>query len=622
MIWPGNSDGGTSPAQTTIRGGASISGNTTAGQRGDVNISGGENSSAVTTGSVAAGYVYILGGTVTNASAGVTKYTGGIYISGGGSGAGGTITYGDINIGTLGQGTTYGTGSVNIGINGIVTTINGTVKLPNVGTSGFVKLGAGGQLSADTNTYLTGTKVDSITATSPIVASASTGAVTLTHATSGVTAGTYNNVTVNATGHVTGGSNSSYLTAEADTLATVTGRGASATTAIDLRTAQATSTTGFGTRTWNQVPPQLYLQSSTQAIGAGGSIGFGAKDSSTTDYLNWRIRSVFSAQGGGFGANAALLFDAGTDGGGTTALNNVLALFANGNASVAGVIKTGSNSATGLANGAFNVAKTVIGGLHFNNGGGANANGYQAAITFQGATADEAQAGIYVHNNGNDGTHMAFATTGSYATGPQIAISVTNSGVVNFPRARPTWNGSGLALLSEAGTTTNSVTFTSSGGAAAGTTFNGSTARTIDYSTVGAASSTHNHQYNVNNDWLRDFDDNANVKLYGNSRQMAFRTDGTTEYASGVGAYPFAWMYGGDAASNRLMLLNTTGDMWTSTNGWLSTALAGKQNTGSYLTSESDTLQSVCNRGSATTTSLAVNSGNDITTLNGCLTLY
>jgi hypothetical protein len=117
-----------------------------------------------------------------------------------------------------------------------------------------------------------------------------------------------------------------------------------------------------------------------------------------------------------------------------------------------------------------------------------------------------------------------------------------------------------------------------------------------------AAASDHNHTYNVNDAWLRDNGDNANVKLYGNSRQMAFRTDGTTEYASGVGGYPFAWMYGGDGAEHRLMLLNTSGDLWTSTNGWLSTALAGKQNSGSYLTSESDTLATVTGRGASTST--------------------
>ena len=77
--------------------------------------------------------------------------------------------------------------------------------------------------------------VTSISATSPIVASASTGAITLSHANSGVTAGTYNNVTVNNKGHVTAGSNAAYLTAEADTLATVTGRGATTTTPITLQ---------------------------------------------------------------------------------------------------------------------------------------------------------------------------------------------------------------------------------------------------------------------------------------------------------------------------------------------------------------------------------------------------
>ena len=101
--------------------------------------------------------------------------------------------------------------------------------------AGFIKRGATADTyTIDTNTYLTGTKVDSISATTPIVASASTGAVTLSHASSGVTAGTYNNVTVNATGHVTSASNVSYLTSESDTLATVTGRGASTSTTVAL----------------------------------------------------------------------------------------------------------------------------------------------------------------------------------------------------------------------------------------------------------------------------------------------------------------------------------------------------------------------------------------------------
>jgi hypothetical protein len=75
--------------------------------------------------------------------------------------------------------------------------------------------------------------------------------------------------------------------------------------------------------------------------------------------------------------------------------------------------------------------------------------------------------------------------------------------------------------------------------------------------------------YDVNDSWLKENGDDAHFKQYGNSRQMVFRTDGTTQYATDVGAYPFAWMYDGDASSNRRMLLNTSGQLWCSDYGWL-----------------------------------------------------
>jgi hypothetical protein len=84
-----------------------------------------------------------------------------------------------------------------------------------------------------------------------------------------------------------------------------------------------------------------------------------------------------------------------------------------------------------------------------------------------------------------------------------------------------------------------------------------------------AAITVNGTNYNVNNSWFRELGDNAHFKQYGNSRQMVFRTDGTTEYASGIGAYPFVWMYGGDASSNRRMMLNTSGQLWCSNYGWL-----------------------------------------------------
>ena len=105
-----------------------------------------------------------------------------------------------------------------------------------------------------------------------------------------------------------------------------------------------------------------------------------------------------------------------------------------------------------------------------------------------------------------------------------------------------------------------------------------------------AATVGHNHTYDVNNAWLRDANDDANVKLYGNTRQMVFRTDGTTEFASGVGPYAFAWMYGGDGASERRMLLTSAGRLWTNTHGWMDEAFAPLSHVHSYLPLSGGTL--------------------------------
>lgn len=88
------------------------------------------------------------------------------------------------------------------------------------------------------------------------------------------------------------------------------------------------------------------------------------------------------------------------------------------------------------------------------------------------------------------------------------------------------------------------------------------------------ATADHNHTYDVNSVWLREAGDNANFKIYGNSRQIAFRTDGTSEYSTGVGGYPFVWMYGGNASGDRRMILASNGRLWTSYSGWLDAAFA------------------------------------------------
>lgn len=80
-------------------------------------------------------HTYVYGGQATAATG--TAQGGNVYIYAGSS---------DSVSGT--------SGTINIG-GGETITLTGTVRLPSVGTSGFVKLGASGQLSADTNTYLT-----------------------------------------------------------------------------------------------------------------------------------------------------------------------------------------------------------------------------------------------------------------------------------------------------------------------------------------------------------------------------------------------------------------------------------------------------------------------------------
>jgi len=65
---------------------------------------------------------------------------------------------------------------------------------------------AGTWQGSSISTTYTDAKVTSLAGTAPIAVSASTGAITISHNTSGVAAGTYNSVTVNTLGHVTDGS--------------------------------------------------------------------------------------------------------------------------------------------------------------------------------------------------------------------------------------------------------------------------------------------------------------------------------------------------------------------------------------------------------------------------------
>jgi hypothetical protein len=84
----------------------------------------------------------------------------------------------------------------------------------------------------------------------------------------------------------------------------------------------------------------------------------------------------------------------------------------------------------------------------------------QTGITFSQAGSDNAQAGIYVHQDNSAGTHMHFATTNSYATGPQVRQTILNNGNIGINTTGPTQRldvngGARVRTLPAASATTN-----------------------------------------------------------------------------------------------------------------------------------------------------------------------
>jgi len=61
----------------------------------------------------------------------------------------------------------------------------------------------------------------------------------------------------------------------------------------------------------------------------------------------------------------------------------------------------------------------------------------ETGLTFSSAGSDNAQAGIFVHQDNSAGTHMYFLTTDSYATGPQTRMTILNNGNVGIGTITP-----------------------------------------------------------------------------------------------------------------------------------------------------------------------------------------
>lgn len=126
-----------------------------------------------------------IGSAATTLNLGVNTTAGTFNIASGAIASGTKV----VNIGTNGTG---GTTTIAIGTStGSTTTINGAIQFPALGTSGLLRLGVGGALSADTATYLTSyTETDTLQNVTGRGASSNVATITLTGATASTTTGT------------------------------------------------------------------------------------------------------------------------------------------------------------------------------------------------------------------------------------------------------------------------------------------------------------------------------------------------------------------------------------------------------------------------------------------------
>lgn len=100
------------------------------------------------------------------------------------------------------------------------------------------------------------------------------------------------------------------------------------------------------------------------------------------------------------------------------------------------------------------------------------------------------QLGIVTHaGSGGSGSFQVLLRPGSELGGTDSNVgfgTLANNNLIQYNSSLGYWTNVAPSSVTGVGSVANSVTFTNTGGAASGTTFNGSAARIIDYSTVGA----------------------------------------------------------------------------------------------------------------------------------------
>jgi hypothetical protein len=302
-----------------------------------------------------------------------------------------------------------------------------------------------------------------------------------------------------------------------------TGSGATGTWNIDILGSANSATSATSATTATNLAGGAANRLAVQT--ASNTTGFVTAPSSSGTYLSWNGTALTWATPAGTGdvvgpsgatANQIVLFDGSTGklvkAAGTTgvlkAASGVISAAVSGTdfappTSGTGILKGDNAGGFSTASSGIDYAPATTGTsiLKANGSGGfanATAGTDYVPITGTGATGNW-------NINAATATSATSATSATTSTnlasgGPNQIPYQTSSGTTSFiagPTVSSTylsWNGTGFvwaAASGGGGTTTNAVTFNNSGsGAASGTTFDGSVARTISYNTIGASPAT------------------------------------------------------------------------------------------------------------------------------------
>jgi hypothetical protein len=302
-----------------------------------------------------------------------------------------------------------------------------------------------------------------------------------------------------------------------------TGSGATGTWNIDILGSANSATSATSATTATNLAGGAANRLAVQT--ASNTTGFVTAPSSSGTYLSWNGTALTWATPAGTGdvvgpsgatANQIVLFDGSTGklvkAAGTTgvlkAASGVISAAVSGTdfappTSGTGILKGDNAGGFSTASSGIDYAPATTGTsiLKANGSGGfanATAGTDYVPITGTGATGNW-------NINAATATSATSATSATTSTnlasgGPNQIPYQTSSGTTSFiagPTVSSTylsWNGTGFvwaAASGGGGTTTNAATFNNSGsGAASGTTFDGSVARTISYNTIGAPSTT------------------------------------------------------------------------------------------------------------------------------------